>query len=146
MLTFTCFEKQGKKNKKFFWVPAIAPLISVVLSTFFVYITHAEKKGVQIVSTFSLTSNNLLVQYCNLIVPAEIVVVLVMSNHSSTAFLSSVQVNHIEKGINPSSVNQIYFSGEYLLKGLKIGVVAGMIALTVSQKNFLLPIFTNQEN
>ncbi|XWS15043.1 hypothetical protein CRYUN_Cryun35bG0060600 [Craigia yunnanensis] len=77
----------GKKNKKFFWVPAIAPLISVVLSTFFVYITHAEKKGVQI-------------------------------------------VNHIEKGINPSSVNQIYFSGEYLLKGLKIGVVAGMIALT----------------
>ena len=146
MLTFTCFEKQGKKNKKFFWVPAIAPLISVVLSTFFVYITHAEKKGVQIVSNFSLTSNNLLVQYCNLIVPAEIVVVLVMSNHSSTAFLSSVQVKNIEKGINPSSVNQIYFTGEYLLKGLKIGVVAGMIALTVSQKKFLLPIFTNQEN
>ncbi|MBA0845479.1 hypothetical protein Goarm_023166, partial [Gossypium armourianum] len=38
----------GKKNKKFFWAPAIAPLISVILSTFFVYITHAEKKGVQI--------------------------------------------------------------------------------------------------
>ncbi|KAL5777119.1 hypothetical protein ACOSP7_010045 [Xanthoceras sorbifolium] len=77
----------GKKNKKFFWVPAIAPLISVVLSTFFVYITRADKQGVQI-------------------------------------------VNHIEKGINPSSVNQIYFSGEYLLKGFRIGVVAGMIALT----------------
>ncbi|KAL1093649.1 hypothetical protein V6Z11_D06G045300 [Gossypium hirsutum] len=77
----------GKKNKKFFWVPAIAPLISVILSTFFVYITHAEKKGVQI-------------------------------------------VKNIEKGINPSSVNQIYFTGDYLLKGLKIGVVAGMIALT----------------
>ncbi|XVF64724.1 hypothetical protein PTKIN_Ptkin09bG0190400 [Pterospermum kingtungense] len=77
----------GKKNRKFFWVPAIAPLISVILSTFFVYITHAEKKGVQI-------------------------------------------VKNIEKGINPSSVNQIYFTGDYLLKGLKIGVVAGMIALT----------------
>ncbi|XWS23855.1 hypothetical protein CRYUN_Cryun28dG0051000 [Craigia yunnanensis] len=87
-LSFLLFAKYiGKKNKKFFWVPAIAPLISVVLSTFFVYITHAEKKGVQI-------------------------------------------VKNIEKGINPSSVNQIYFSGEYLLKGLKIGVVSGMIALT----------------
>lgn len=42
-----------------------------------------------------------------------------------------MQVNHIAKGINPSSVNQIYFSGEYLLQGVKIGVVAGMIALTV---------------
>ncbi|KAK9028517.1 hypothetical protein V6N11_025674 [Hibiscus sabdariffa] len=39
-------------------------------------------------------------------------------------------VKDIEKGINPSSVYQIYFRGEYLLKGLKIGIVAGMIALT----------------
>ncbi|XP_015571601.1 sulfate transporter 1.2 [Ricinus communis] len=77
----------GKKNKKFFWVPAIAPLISVILSTFFVYITRADKEGVQI-------------------------------------------VKHIKKGINPASVNQIYFSGPYLLKGIRIGVVAGMIALT----------------
>jgi uncharacterized membrane protein len=42
---------QGKKNKKYFWVPAIAPIISVILSTFFVYITRADKQGVQIVST-----------------------------------------------------------------------------------------------
>ncbi|KAI9399431.1 hypothetical protein POPTR_002G092500v4 [Populus trichocarpa] len=77
----------GKKNKKFFWVPAIGPLISVVLSTFFVYITRADKQGVQI-------------------------------------------VKHIHKGINPPSVNQIYFSGDYLLKGARIGIVAGMIALT----------------
>ncbi|CAH9101535.1 unnamed protein product [Cuscuta europaea] len=77
----------GKKHKKFFWVPAIAPLISVILSTFFVYITHAEKRGVAI-------------------------------------------VRRIEKGINPPSANEIYFSGDYLLKGVRIGVVAGMIALT----------------
>ncbi len=31
-------------------MPAIAPLISVILSTFFVYITHADKRGVEIVS------------------------------------------------------------------------------------------------
>ncbi|XP_022725463.1 sulfate transporter 1.3-like [Durio zibethinus] len=76
-----------KKNKKLFWVPAIAPLISVILSTFIVYITHADKHGVQI-------------------------------------------VKHIRKGINPPSVNEIFFSGEYLGKGFRIGVVAGMIALT----------------
>lgn len=39
-------------------------------------------------------------------------------------------MKHIEKGINPSSAKEIYFSGNYLLKGFKIGVVAGMIALT----------------
>ncbi|WCJ44524.1 Sulfate transporter 1.1 [Euphorbia peplus] len=87
-LAFLLFAKYiGKKNKKFFWVPAIAPLISVVLSTFFVFITRADKDGVQI-------------------------------------------VKHIEKGINPASFNQIYFSGPYLGKGFRIGVVAGMVALT----------------
>ncbi|KAI3680298.1 hypothetical protein L2E82_50524 [Cichorium intybus] len=77
----------GKKNKKLFWVPAIAPLISVILSTFFVYITHANRDGVSI-------------------------------------------VGRIDKRINPPSLDKIYFSGENLLKGFKIGIVAGMIALT----------------
>ncbi|KAI3757397.1 hypothetical protein L6452_04934 [Arctium lappa] len=87
-LTFLLVAKYiGKKNKKLFWVPAIAPLISVVLSTFFVYVTHANHDGVAI-------------------------------------------VGRIEKRINPPSLDKIYFSGENLLKGFKIGVVAGMIALT----------------
>ncbi|KAB1206931.1 High affinity sulfate transporter 2 [Morella rubra] len=38
----------GKKNNKLFWVPAIAPLISTILSTSIVYITRADKHGVQI--------------------------------------------------------------------------------------------------
>ncbi|KAF5780003.1 putative SLC26A/SulP transporter, STAS domain superfamily [Helianthus annuus] len=77
----------GKKNKKLFWVPAIAPLISVILSTFFVYITHANKEGVAI-------------------------------------------VGKIDKRINPPSHDKIYFSGDNLLKGFRIGIEAGMIALT----------------
>ncbi|KAJ1699581.1 hypothetical protein LUZ63_008093 [Rhynchospora breviuscula] len=77
----------GKKSSKLFWVPAIAPLMSVIISTFFVYITHADEHGVQI-------------------------------------------VNKIKKGVNPTSANQIYFTGSYALKGLRIGVVAGMIGLT----------------
>ncbi|KAK2429570.1 Sulfate transporter 1.3 [Trifolium repens] len=87
-LSFPLFAKYiGKKGQKFFWVPAIAPLISAVLSTLFVYITRADKHGVAI-------------------------------------------VKHIEKGINPSSVKEIYFTGGYLAKGVRIGIVAGMIALT----------------
>ncbi|GLT93848.1 hypothetical protein SLE2022_116210 [Rubroshorea leprosula] len=87
-LCFLLFSKYiGKMQRKLFWVPAIAPLISVVLSTLFVFLTHAEKQGVQI-------------------------------------------VNHIAKGINPPSVHKIFFTGPYLLKGFKIGAVAGMIGLT----------------
>lgn len=40
---------QGRRNKKLFWLPAIAPLISVILSTLFVYLTRADKHGVKIV-------------------------------------------------------------------------------------------------
>ncbi|KAF7126972.1 hypothetical protein RHSIM_Rhsim11G0051600 [Rhododendron simsii] len=80
---------QGKRNRKWFWVPAIAPLISVIISTLLVFNTHADKHGVQ-------------------------------------------TVNHIKKGVNPASANQIFFTGGYLLKGFRIGVVAGMVALTES--------------
>lgn len=89
-VTFLVFlllaKHMGKKNKKLFWIAAMSPLISVIISTFFVYITHAEKKGVQI-------------------------------------------VNHITKGINPSSVHQIYFTGSHVATGFRIGVVGGMVAL-----------------
>uniref|UniRef100_A0ACD6AEX5 Uncharacterized protein n=1 Tax=Avena sativa TaxID=4498 RepID=A0ACD6AEX5_AVESA len=77
----------GKKNKKLFWVPAIAPIISVILATFFVYITRADKQGVQI-------------------------------------------VKFIKKGINPSSAHKIFFTGPFVLKGFKIGVVCGIVGLT----------------
>ncbi|KAK3149843.1 hypothetical protein QOZ80_3AG0223800 [Eleusine coracana subsp. coracana] len=79
----------GKKNKKLFWISAIAPLTSVIVSTFFVYITHADKHGVAI-------------------------------------------VKNIKKGINPPSAGLIYFTGPLALKGFKIGVVTGLIALTES--------------
>lgn len=41
------------------------------------------------------------------------------------------QVRHIKKGINPSSASKIFFSGNYLTAGIRIGVVSGMVALTV---------------
>uniref|UniRef100_A0A6N2LYB0 STAS domain-containing protein n=1 Tax=Salix viminalis TaxID=40686 RepID=A0A6N2LYB0_SALVM len=39
----------GKRNRKLFWLPATAPLISVVLSTLLVYLTRADKHGVVII-------------------------------------------------------------------------------------------------
>ncbi|KAJ4701287.1 putative Sulfate transporter [Melia azedarach] len=39
----------GRRNKKLFWIPAIAPLVSVILSTLIVYLTKADKHGVKIV-------------------------------------------------------------------------------------------------
>ncbi|CAN6478093.1 unnamed protein product [Victoria cruziana] len=77
----------AKRNKRLFWVAAISPMVSVILSTFFVYITRADQRGVKI-------------------------------------------VGNIEKGINKSSVNQIYFSGKYVAKAFKIGMIAAFVALT----------------
>ncbi|PPD70456.1 hypothetical protein GOBAR_DD32666 [Gossypium barbadense] len=100
-LAFLLVAKYIGKKKKLFWVPAIDPLISVVLSTFFMYITRSDKHGVQIVS-----------------------VIL-----SSVRFIYEpwlvAKVKHIRRGINPSSLNEIFFSGEYLAKGFRIGVLAG---------------------
>ncbi|XP_077213875.1 low affinity sulfate transporter 3-like isoform X1 [Tasmannia lanceolata] len=39
----------GRRNKKLFWLPAIAPLVSVILSTLLVVVTKADKHGVKIV-------------------------------------------------------------------------------------------------
>ncbi|KAJ0041298.1 hypothetical protein Pint_26651 [Pistacia integerrima] len=39
----------GRRNKKLFWVPAIAPLVSVILSTLIVFLTRADEHGVKIV-------------------------------------------------------------------------------------------------
>lgn len=39
----------SQKRPKFFWVSAMAPLLSVILATILVYFTHAENHGVQVV-------------------------------------------------------------------------------------------------
>lgn len=124
-----CLRSQGKKNKNLFWVPAIAPLISVILSTFFVYITHVDQKGVAIVR-ISYHSFSQLKYYCH---QEKKIKDNNTISSDSCSFVELLKVKHIEKGINPSSVKQIYFTGDNLLKGFRIGAVAGMIALTVSK-------------
>ncbi|KAK8558399.1 hypothetical protein V6N13_038872 [Hibiscus sabdariffa] len=43
------FSFLGKKNRKLFWLPAIAPLVSVILATLIVFLTKADQHGVKIV-------------------------------------------------------------------------------------------------
>lgn len=47
------------------------------------------------------------------------------------------QVGHIKRGANPASASEIFFSGKYLGPGIRIGVVSGMIALTVRKLEIL---------
>ncbi|MBA0619658.1 hypothetical protein Godav_005476 [Gossypium davidsonii] len=42
---------QSKRRPKFFWISAMAPLTSVILGSLLVYLTHAEKHGVQVVTS-----------------------------------------------------------------------------------------------
>ncbi|XAR61174.1 hypothetical protein NMG60_11034803 [Bertholletia excelsa] len=39
----------SKKRPKLFWISAIAPLTSVILGSLLIYLTHAEKHGVQVI-------------------------------------------------------------------------------------------------
>ncbi|KAJ6840472.1 putative sulfate transporter 3.4 [Iris pallida] len=39
-------------------------------------------------------------------------------------------IGHLEKGVNPPSVNLLYFHGEYLGLAVKTGIVTGILALT----------------
>lgn len=80
---------QGKKNKKLFWLPAIAPLVCVILSTLLVFLARADKHGVKI-------------------------------------------VKHIKGGLNPSSVHELQLNGPLVGEVAKIGLIAAVVALTVS--------------
>ncbi|KAF2317409.1 hypothetical protein GH714_021851 [Hevea brasiliensis] len=46
-LAFLLLARHIGKKKKLFWIAAIAPLVSVILSTLLVYVTHADKHGVK---------------------------------------------------------------------------------------------------
>ncbi|XP_007050523.2 PREDICTED: sulfate transporter 3.1 [Theobroma cacao] len=39
----------SKRRPRFFWISALAPLTSVILGSLLVYLTHAEKHGVQVI-------------------------------------------------------------------------------------------------
>ncbi|TYH36900.1 hypothetical protein ES332_D12G003500v1 [Gossypium tomentosum] len=49
----------SKRRPKFFWISAMAPLTSVILGSLLVYLTHAEKHGVQVIGNLKKGLNPL---------------------------------------------------------------------------------------
>ncbi|KAK1592505.1 hypothetical protein Q3G72_025938 [Acer saccharum] len=49
LLIASMLGKESKKKPEFFWVSAMAPLTSVILGSLLVYLTHAEKHGVEVI-------------------------------------------------------------------------------------------------
>ncbi|CAN6439660.1 unnamed protein product [Victoria cruziana] len=41
----------SKKRPRFFWISAMAPLISIILGTVLSYLTHADKHGIQVIGS-----------------------------------------------------------------------------------------------
>eukprot|EP00897_Mesotaenium_endlicherianum_P008405 jgi/Mesen1/7593/ME000395S06749 len=78
-----------KKNKVFFFLNALGPLVCVVVATAAVYASRADKDGLKV-------------------------------------------VGKIKKGLNPWSFKHIILNGDILTKGVKVGLIAGLVALTES--------------
>lgn len=47
------------------------------------------------------------------------------------------QIGHLPKGINPPSVNKLHFGGPYMALALRVGIITGILALTVSENELL---------
>ncbi|KAL3675632.1 hypothetical protein R1sor_025580 [Riccia sorocarpa] len=87
-LTFLITVKRlSQVRRHFFWLAAIAPLLSVTLGTLIVFIARLDNDGVRV-------------------------------------------IGKIHTGVNPSSFNNIFWSGDYVITGFKIGVVTGLVGLT----------------
>ncbi|KAG8389310.1 hypothetical protein BUALT_Bualt02G0216100 [Buddleja alternifolia] len=55
----------SKKKPKLFWISAMAPLTSVILGSVLVYLTHAEKHGVQVIGQLKKGINPLSIMNLN---------------------------------------------------------------------------------
>ncbi|KAK7277617.1 hypothetical protein RJT34_22632 [Clitoria ternatea] len=74
----------SKKQPKFFWVSAMAPLTSVILGSLLVYFTHAEKHGVQVIGELKKGLN-----------PASLTNLVFVSPYMSTAIKTGLIVGII---------------------------------------------------
>ena len=112
----------------------MAPLMSVILGSILVYLTHAEKHGVQVVSNLSGSLSAHVMQ------PLQYIYIYI-DWRSDVAWLIDIrdffcryytQIGHLKKGLNPPSLSDLAFGSPYLVTAIKTGAVTGIIALAVS--------------
>lgn len=101
----------------------MAPLTSVILSSVFVYLTHAHKHGVQVVS---------LVSFAVFVFDWYITKLKVHYLFIFVYVCKYIQIGELKKGLNPISIKELSFGSEYLFTAIKTGTVTGVIALAVS--------------
>ncbi|KAG7025508.1 Sulfate transporter 3.1, partial [Cucurbita argyrosperma subsp. argyrosperma] len=69
----------SKKKPKFFWISAMAPLTSVILGSLLVFLTHAEKHGVEVIGELKKGLN-----------PVSITDLVMVSPHLSIAIKTGI--------------------------------------------------------
>ncbi|XP_027359356.1 probable sulfate transporter 3.5 [Abrus precatorius] len=74
------------KNPKLFWVPAIAPMTTVIVAGIFTYLVKGQHHGIQI-------------------------------------------VGHLDKGLNPLSIQYLNFNSKYLAAVVRAGLITGVLSL-----------------
>ncbi|KAI3992442.1 hypothetical protein MKX01_022533 [Papaver californicum] len=113
-LVFLLATKHVKKKKpSLYWVSALAPMVIVVIGCLVAYFAHADKHGIQIVIYFlnQIKLPNLFLIKLNL------------------CCIVCLQVGHLKKGINPSSIQFLNFDPKYLPYTIKAGIMTGFLAL-----------------
>ncbi|XP_031745223.1 sulfate transporter 3.1 isoform X2 [Cucumis sativus] len=70
---------ESKKKPKFFWISAMAPLTSVILGSLLVFLTHAEKHGVEVIGELKKGVN-----------PVSITKMVFVSPYLSTAIKTGI--------------------------------------------------------
>ncbi|KAJ6938734.1 hypothetical protein NC651_005236 [Populus alba x Populus x berolinensis] len=111
----------SKRKPKYFWVSAMAPLTSVILGSLLVYLTHAEKHGVQV--CYRSTSR---------LPPSRPKLVDPTTQSPWTLIASpewSLWIGNLKKGLNPLSFTDLVFVSPYLTTAIKTGIITGVIAL-----------------
>lgn len=95
----------------------MAPLVTVIVGGLFAYFGHMEQHGIQVVSDEWKISNLALISF-----------------HHSRLILSNwfiSQVGHLNRGINPLSIDDFVFDSKYTSVLLKAGLVTAILGLSV---------------
>eukprot|EP00245_Coleochaete_scutata_P012482 TRINITY_DN4844_c0_g2_i1.p1 TRINITY_DN4844_c0_g2~~TRINITY_DN4844_c0_g2_i1.p1 ORF type:complete len:671 (+),score=150.34 TRINITY_DN4844_c0_g2_i1:423-2435(+) len=98
----------GKKWKKLFYINATAPLVSVVLATTYTYLVFCDKGKTFKYGKDAKTNKTI---------------------HGAGTCNPVRVVGYIKKGVNPGSVQHLKLT-EYASKALRIGAIAGLVAVT----------------
>ncbi|KAL3531315.1 hypothetical protein ACH5RR_010637 [Cinchona calisaya] len=111
----------SKRKPKLFWISAMAPLTSVILGSLLVYLTHAEKHGVQVVGHLKKGLN-----------PPSIMDLAFGSSHLSTAIKTGIVTGVIALAEGIAVGRSFAMFKNYHIDGNKEMIAFGMMNIVGS--------------